>query len=468
MPQKQRNTPLTVAEAQERLQANGLKLTHENYSYVATSTEVTVSCAAHHTMTRKYGVIRKRGCPQCKAPFGERLLTALLRHYVVGPDDWRAKTVIGLDPRNPARKFFYDVASDSRQIALENHSEYHKQGATVRRLQQGMSNEERLRCDSLKVPEDAGGKHSTGPLAGWIVGVVWFEAARVAKLGAGSTNGTYLPKVIAEFKALASRIGLVLRSDGVEIDAVRVFQELARNPLSTVSPNFELVGEWHGRTREHTWRHIHCKSEFKAPLLELETAVSPDTGCPFCDRKGNPGKWLDFLDKLKSFNYEYAGGSRLLIRTEHATVQLKCLTHPQATVAPFTRSKLYQWMASLDPNSTVSMFPPCSKCTEEHTKNISLSIENRINIKRLKLNERLNFLGFELLTFRPSTVRDKLTGKTLAQKNSVKCKSCNHEWETVVTVALAKAEKRGVIGCPSCNPLKKGPKPKAKEGSVGL
>jgi hypothetical protein len=157
---KQRNTPLSVPEVKERLLSNGLQLISDHPTgTVTTATVVKVSCSAGHCMTRIYGNLRQRGCPECDSPFGERLLFALLRHYVDGKDDWKKKTVTGLDSTNPEMRVVFDAASDSRKVAIENHSEYHLADSNVPHFSSNITKEKRLHLDRLKVPSVTGGLH---------------------------------------------------------------------------------------------------------------------------------------------------------------------------------------------------------------------------------------------------------------------------------------------------------------------
>lgn len=459
---RQRNTPLSFAEAQLRLQEYGLQLVskHED-NRVTTTTVVDVACAAGHKITREYGHLRKRGCPECKAPFGERLLYALLRHYADGLDDWGVKVVKGLDPTDRQRKVVFDVASESRRIAIENHSDYHDPDKSVPRFEENISKEERLRLDALKEARDTGGVHTEGPMKGWQVGVVWFEATRVATLR--DVSGSYLPSVIEKFKQVANLIGLQLREDGIEIDASTVYAGLGRNALAGIGDDFQLVGPWLGRTYEHRWRHS-CGGEFNKVILELEKMAPGKTGCPFCDRESVQGKWLDFLDRLEKHGYLFAGENRLSICTEHELVPMHCSRHPESQVRIWTRAQWYQWFQSLKANSTKSIPPPCAVCAETHTQTVQEREKRRLEEERQKLDRRLQALGFELASMLPTSVRDPETGKVKAQKNKVRClnPNCKHEWEIYVAQQLPKAEKRGQMGCPNCNPLKKGPKPKAR------
>ena len=333
-----RNTPLSVSEVQARLQEFGLRLISDHPDdRVTTTTAVTLECGAGHKLSRIYGNVRKRGCPECKAPFGERLLYTLLRHYAVGQDDWSAKVVRGLDPKNIERKVVYDAASESRRIAIENHSEYHDPAKSIPIFEKGISKQERLRLDALKESKETGGHHSAGPLEGWAVGVVWFEATRMAKLR--DESGTYLYKAISEFKQLARKIGIQLRTDGVEIDAATVYAGLGRAHLDRIGGEFNLVGPWLGRTRTHQWRHS-CGCEFNAVIFDLENKASESTGCPCCDRTGRHRTWLDFLGRLKDCGYEFAGQNRLSICTEFESVLVRCCTHPGGKTQVWTRSKL--------------------------------------------------------------------------------------------------------------------------------
>lgn len=454
---KQRNTPLSVSEAQERLREFGLQLVNEAlYENVTTKTSVEVECAAQHKMTRIYGNLRHRGCPKCKAPFGERLVAALLRHYAFGVDDWHSKVVVGLDLTDPTRRLIFDIASESRKIAVENHSAYHDAHTSVKRFEKNISKEERLRLDELK---EAKGEHIDGVMAGWKVGVVWFEASNVRTFSKG--KGTYLAGAIAEFKKMAEKIGLTLRSDNVEIDEKSIYLELARGDLAGIAKDLELIGPWYGRTSEHRWRHTACGFEFSAAIQELENVKAENTGCPFCDRTGNPGAWRKFLDLLESHQYEYID-EILVVRTELQDMKLRCMRHPNAHVRTVTRSKLYQWLNSLKTDSKVSMSPPCEECAKIHKEDVALREGSRILAKRAELNTRLKKFGFELESSNASSVRDKKTGTVSAQKNVIRCEKCQYRWEIFVTQRLAKAEKIGNMGCPKCSPLKKGPKSSAR------
>ncbi|WP_346208852.1 MULTISPECIES: hypothetical protein [Aeromonas] len=463
MPLKpQRNIPLSVSEAQVRLQEFGLRLVSDHFDdRVTTTTEVMLECGAGHKLSRIYGNMRKRGCPECRAPFGERLLYTLLRHYAVGLDDWGAKVVRGLDPIDPKRKVVFDAASESRKIAIENHSEYHDPAKSIPRFEESMSKEERLRLDALKEARDTGGYHSVGPLSGWMVGVVWFEAARMANVR--DESGTYLHIAISEFKQLAQKMGLQLRTDDVEIDVIAVYTGLGRGHLDRISSEFQLVGPWLGRTRTHQWRHS-CGCEFKAVILELENKTLRNSGCPCCDRTGHHGMWLDFLDRLRDHGYEFTGRNRLSICTEFESVPVRCYTHPCAQVQVWSRSKWYQWMASLQEDAATRFPPPCKTCAIEYAKRVKNETEQRIALERQKLDQRLRKFGFEMVTWLPTSVRDPIGDKVVPQKNTIQCLApdCGHKWEVYVAQRLAKAEKLGRMGCPKCNPLKKGPKPKGK------
>ncbi|KPW61326.1 Unknown protein sequence [Pseudomonas syringae pv. philadelphi] len=457
----QRNTPLSVSEALVRLQAFGLRLISDHLDdRVTTTTKVLLECGAGHRLQRIYGNVRKRGCPECKAPFGERLLYTLLRHYAVGLDDWGAKVVRGLDQMDPNRKVVFDAASESRKVAIENHSEYHDPTKSIPRFEERISKEERLRLDAIKESRETGGHHSTGPLAGWVVGVVWFEAARMVRVR--DESGTYLHIAISEFKQLAQKIGLQLRNDNVDIDAATVYAGLGRGHLDRISGEFQLVGVWLGRARTHQWRHS-CGCEFNAVISELENNSPGSTGCPCCDRTGHFGKWLDFLDRLNNHGYEFAGQNRLSIRTEFKSIPVRCSKHAGAQVQVWTRSKWYQWMASLHEDSSTSFPPACATCAIEYARRLESEAGKRIGDERQKLALRLREFGFEMVTMLPTSVRDTVTNKVVPQRNTVRClaSGCSHEWEIYVAQQLAKAEKRGKMGCPKCSPLKKGPKPKA-------
>lgn len=456
----QRNTPLTVAEAQARLQVFGLRLISDHPDdRVTTQTQVILKCGAGHTLHRLYGNVRKRGCPECKAPFGERLLYALLRHYAEGEDDWGAKVVKGLIPETPGRKVVFDAASDSRKIAIENHSDYHDPEISVARFEENISKADRLRLDALKEAKTTEGKHIDGPMRGWVVGVVWFEAKRLVNLR--DESGSYLPIVIAEFKQLANKIGLRLRTDGIEIDAATLYEGLGRGYLDKISGDFRLAGPWLGRTRTHQWRHS-CGCEFTSVILDLENKISGNTtGCPCCDRTGYYGKWLDFLDKLADKGYRFTGPNRFSICTEFQSVPVGCEKHPDAFVPLWSRSKWYQWMASLQADAVKSLPPACEVCAEEYASQVKDRVDQRIASERQKLDQRLQQFGFKMVTMLPASVRDPSSGRIVAQKNTIQCLApgCGYQWDVFVTQRLAKAEKRGRMGCPACSPLKKGPKP---------
>jgi len=452
---KQRNTPLSVAEAQERLQLYGLTLVSKHPdNLVTTLTMVTVSCASGHMMHRRYGDIRKRGCPDCKMPFGERLLYAFLRHYATGPNDWRKMVVRGLDPKDENRKLIFDSASIVRKLAIENHSDYHNPDKNVDLFQRFIKKSERLRLDQLKVPQATNGKHRGGPLNGWHVGVVWFEAARLSRLSDGS--GSYLTSAIQEFKHVAQSIGLKLREDGAEINASAVYAGLGRDALAVIDLEFKLVGPWRGRTFEHRWRHS-CGGEFNKVIRELENRAAGTSGCPFCDREGMCGRWLGFLDRLEQHGYRFAGKNKYSICTEYQVVPLHCVAHPSAKVRNLTRSDLYKW---LDSPPWRSLPPPCAKCRATYTEMVHARMTQRRNDERLKLNDRLELLGFTMVTMKPTSILDPATRRVRAQKNKIRCRNCGHSWPIFVAQQLAKAERRGRMGCPNCAPLKKGPKPK--------
>lgn len=455
-----RNTPITVAEAQDRLLAYGLMLvSHHENNKVTTETEVTVSCAAGHTAKRKYGNIRNRGCGECKAPFGERLLYALLRHYTMAPDDWVAKVVRGLDPTYPKRKLIFDVASESRKIAIENHSEYHLENSSIPHFEIRMSKEERLRLDGLKVPRVSKGEHLSGPIKGWKVGVVWFEAKRIAKLNAGEAS--YLPKVIVEFKELCRELSLPIRNDGIEIDAATIYFEIGKSALARVSTDFELVGPWFERSRDLSWRHI-CGGKFKKPILELENIPPGATGCPFCDKENVQGRWLAFLERLEEQDYYFAGENRCSICKEKEQVPIRCAKHPAAIVSRWTRSKWYQWLGSLKEESKVSFPPPCPECAATHTKVVQERERLRRKNNRMLLDDRLRVWNFQLVSTNPTTLRNPLTNKVIPQKSLIRClnPSCGVEREIFVAQELKKAEARQMMYCPGCRPSKKGPKSK--------
>lgn len=453
---RQRNTPLSAQEAEERLLANGLTLISDHRAgTVTTTTSVEVSCAAGHRMRRLYGDIRQRGCPQCDAPFGERLLFALLRHYADGVDDWKKKTVKGLDPDDPELRVVFDAASESRRVAIENHSEYHLANSHVPLFSSNISKEKRLYLDSLKVPSNSNGLHVNGPLAGWKAGVVWFEATRLRKLA--SQHGLYLPYAVKEFKALAKSLALPLRLNVHEITAQEVFVALGKDKLTDVKPGFSLLGEWHGRAHEHLWQHT-CGGRFSAPVTSVENNVLDRTGCPFCDRKGRPGAWLDFLDRVAAKGYELAKQHRMEVITEYQPVPLRCIAHPDSEVKRFTRSKLYQWLGSLSDVSPVSMLPPCRTCASLHAKRIAKSEADRLRFERDKLGVRLKNYGFVMVTHLATSFLDPVVGKVRAQKNVIQCLNCKHQRSVFVTQTLQKADMRGSIGCPACRATPRGPK----------
>ncbi|XUW88636.1 hypothetical protein OH764_00775 [Burkholderia sp. M6-3] len=422
---------------------------------MTTLTTVSVACAVGHSMRRRYGDIRKRGCPECKEPFGERLLYAFLRHYATGPDDWQRMVVRGLDPKDANRKVVFDAASPIRKFGLENHSAYHDPNQNVPIFQRIISKKERLRLDRLKVPQATNGKHRGGPLDGWHVGVLWFEAARLARLSDGS--GSYLSIAIQEFKHVARSIGLKLREDGVEINAAEVYAGLGRDALAGIGREFHLLGPWRGRTFEHRWRHS-CGGEFNKVIRELESRPPGKSGCPFCDREGVCGRWLAFLERLEQHGYCFAGKSRYRICTEHQVVQLRCVVHPAGRVRRLTRSKLYQWLDGLKAGATKALPPPCLTCRAAYTRDVQFRERQRREAERQRLGRRLEAFGFTLVTMLPTSVRDPATGKIRTQKNKIRCKRCGHVWSIFVVQQLAKAEKRGRMGCPRCSPLKKGPK----------
>lgn len=456
---KQRNTPLTVQEAQARLQEFGLTLISEHPdNRVTGKTPVKLRCSAGHIMDRIYTNVRKRGCPECKAPFGERLLYCFLRHYCPGEDDWRAKAVKGLDPEKPAARVMFDAASDSRKIAIENHSDYHHPDKSVARFEQNFSKKNRLRVDALKEARETDGHHLTGPMAGWRVGVVWFEATRMA--GIKDESGTYLQIAISEFKGLADKIGLSLRTDGVEIDAGKVYAELGRTGLSRIGNQFKLISPYLGRTHIYQWRHS-CGYKFKAVIYDLENTEN-GTGCPWCDATGYIGKWQNFLDRLKTYDYEFSGENRQSVCTEFDSVPVKCSKHPEAKVEVWTRSKWYQWLRGGEKKEAKRFPPPCEACASEYAKGMAQNAENRSESNQQKLNRRLEAFGFELVTKQPTSIRDPETKKIIPQKNTIRCLNpdCGYEWDVFVAQRLKKAETRGRMGCPKCRPLKKGPVPK--------
>ncbi|QGZ55078.1 hypothetical protein [Paraburkholderia acidiphila] len=444
---KQRNTPLSVTEATARLEPFGLTLTSKHIGgVVTTSTFVDVVCATGHKMRRRYGDIRKRGCPYCKAPFGERVLYGLLRHYVVGPDDWKRMVVRGLDPKDPKRKVIFDAASPTRKIAIENHSGYHEPGRDVPIFQRSLSNAERLRLDGLKEARATNGRHQGGPLNGWRVGVVWFEADRLAKLSRATKS--YLPIVIDEFKSIAKLLRLKLRSDDVEIDATKVFAALGRKPLERIGREFDLMGPWRGIAYVHRWRHS-CGGEFTKLARALENKAPGKTGCPFCDKEGRYGRWLNFLGRLEQHGYRFAGRNRYSICTEHQVVPLRCVTHPSAKVRKLTRSDIYKW---LDAPASRSLPPPCMKCRVAYTQHMLDKMRQHREAERLKLNERLELFGFTMVTMLPTSTRDSKTGAIHAQRNEIQCLNCGYRWSVFVAQRLSKAKRSGQMSCPNCDP----------------
>lgn len=451
---KQRNIPLTVDEVRERLQIFGLSLVseHPNGS-VTTKTTVDVVCAAGHRLTRVYGNLRKRGCPECSAPFGERVLYALLRYYAVGVDDWFAKAVVGMDPLNLKRRFVFDAASDSRQIAIENHSEYHVTTKGDNPFSKKTPLEERIRRDVIKEARETEGIHTEGPMKGWRVGVVWFEGPRLTKSGLN-----YLPQVIEEFKATAKSVGLALRKDGVEIPIQTLYMELARTATSGTPSSFTLTGPWRGGANEATWQH-ECGGRFSALVCQLRRIPAGKTGCPFCDREGRGGEWLSFLDRLREHGYEYVGENRMEIRTQSKSVPLKCVHHPGAKMKEMTRSQLYQWLRG-EEKITKAPLPPCFDCAKHRSSVVALKDKERRKDERLKLEDELRQYHHTMVTHNPSSVRRSDTGKTHNTKNLIKCLKCGHQRECYVSQTLAKARKKGVINCPKCCPGKKGPRPK--------
>lgn len=466
------NQMKTVAERNAELEPFGRKIiSHEALELISTSTTVTVECLS--CASQKISPLanfRKRTCGACGqgTSFGERLVYALVKHYIVddAPQDWVVEMpVVGLDPHHPELVLKFDLASSSRRVAFEVHSDYHR-NPHKRFHTKKLTLTERRRRDLLKTKTVEGGQHTSGPLEGWSIAVVWFELERCKGLG---LKGNYLPVVIEEFKSEATRAGLTLRSDNIDITYDDLYGSIEGSTVQSVLElGFERRSEvYEGDGKEYVWRHKTCGGEFQAPAYEiLKNAVTPNhTGCKWCDRTGWSGNWLDFLGRIAKYDLAIKEEYRLQIHTEFQPIPgIYCTLHPEEVLKEQTRAawnnKLGRWDKRTDDYDLRHEL--CDECAKQITP------KQKASPVETKWRERFLAVGYTLdSTLTPG--QKGFNGRQTATIALVACIGCGTQQKiSRPPQRLSKVEKSLVDGgrglsCinKSCSQhIKKGPKPK--------
>lgn len=221
--------------------------------------------------------------------------------------------------------------------------------------------------------------------------------------------------------------------------------------------SFELSDDWKGHAREHRWRHA-CGGVAMALFSELQHPAAGCTGCKFCDRTGNPGRWLDFLDRLKVAGYVIDGPDRFTVRKQAEIVPIRCESHPLVRIDTWTRNKLMQWLA---PNGAGArkVRPPCEQCSVGLDADNAEKKAQKSELSRASVDDRLAKFHHETVSWSGASERLE-SGEIQSKKNRIRCLQCGAERDAFVLQLLQKAEARGDLGCPSCRVLEKGPKAK--------
>lgn len=156
------------------------------------------------------------------------------------------------------------------------------------------------------------------------------------------------------------------------------------------------------------------------------------------------GFWDDFVARLAAHKMSFADDMQQPVK-EGETVELRCLTHPHASVEVWDRKKLSVWMSPNTNGKARKLLSPCHACACESKTHLEDSQAAGREKTRLELNARLAVFGWTLDLWNGSTYRDE-TGKIKPQKSKVRCLHCNTVTEFFVLPSLQKWEKARAAG----------------------
>jgi hypothetical protein len=439
--------PLSPREVQSRAKEFGLKVLNAA-TYTGGSSLLDFECTTcHHTFSRIWQSQRYRGCGKCTRTFGEVLVEALCRHYLPA-GKWESQMpVTGLIKEEPDTRLFYDVASPTLKVVLENHGSYHDaqtfsfNGKSIDHTLARRKELDRLKKKAVERREK---------LAGWKYAEFRFELANLAGLAKGT--GSYLPAVCKIFRDTMIGLGfeeLARAKDATITDLAKYLNPLTMLAADASPKGFSVAAQqWHGRSTAYTLKH-KCGWTTKAAPYELKARwSSSETGCDWCDRRGAAGHWHTFVENMAARGWQVVNPMTRV--AERGMVSFRCGHHKKHGIQKDTRVRL---RSQVDDNP--SLLPTCPDCRAKiEVANAQVHANAKSNAILAKFDALLRTHGMLLDEWEwKGTSVKKQGGIIFAQTYRIRCTKCPLVRCVPVHQYAAKLTRRKVTGggCGICS-----------------